>query len=350
MFGEHSEWAGASYTNLAACQYQLGKFVESDANYDRAVALYEANAAVPRHRLAITLSNQANSLVEIGRNEKAESIARKSIGILLEMDDRKYDYVLGAVYSNLSNVLVNLGRFEESLGVHHTALLVNKRVFGENSPELGYDYAGIGIVYQFLFDRTNAKLNLEKGIGLILKTKNPDEGRLAIFHAALASAYSEEGELTAARNEANKAYELIAHRDGDASPWLAEVLFTQAEIELSMGHDSAAESKVQRGLSILRTTERPIAEQASGLLTIAALQMKRNELAVAQSTLEFALTGLDERNRMTRSTMIDALVGLWFIFDLRKQDAERDQIEKRLEALGVPSSGLKEHVARLNFA
>ena len=106
-------------------------------------------------------------------------------------------------YNNLAAVFNRLGESNQAKHLHEKALMIRKKILGEDHADVGESYNNLAAVYQRLGEYNQAKELYEKAVSIRKRIFGEDDGKVAMSYGNLASVYYGLGEY----NEAKDLYE-----------------------------------------------------------------------------------------------------------------------------------------------
>ncbi len=126
--------------NIIKILIRSGKFEEAEKTLTK--------IKITQNSLIQANKSNYQGLIELhkGQNEKAQESFEKALKIY-ETAKSDYQTKMAEVYSNLGLVLWNTGRTKSALNLHHKALYIRKKYYGERHPETAGSYNNIGLTY-----------------------------------------------------------------------------------------------------------------------------------------------------------------------------------------------------------
>ena len=110
---------------------------------------------------------------------------------------------VAASYNNLGSVYQDLGQYNEAKEYHEKALMIRKKIFGEEHANVAGSYNNLGIVYQDLGQYNEAKEYYEKALIIEKKIFGEEHANVAASYNNLGSVYRNLGQY----NEEKEYYE-----------------------------------------------------------------------------------------------------------------------------------------------
>jgi len=126
--------------NIVKILIRSGKFEEAEKTLAQIQAT--ENSFIQTNKL------NYKGLIELhkGQNEKAQKSFEKALKIYEELKSDNQTKI-AEIYSNLGLVFWNTGRTKSALNLHHKALYIRKKNYGERHPETAGSYNNIGLTY-----------------------------------------------------------------------------------------------------------------------------------------------------------------------------------------------------------
>jgi tetratricopeptide (TPR) repeat protein len=178
-------------------------------------------------------------------------------------------------YDSYAELLMNTGRFRESIVQYEKALSIN--------PNFANSYIGIGNDYIFLGEPVQARNSFTK---LAFIARNDGEKRTAYTWTAIS--YLHEDDAAKALAEVNRQFE-VAKRGNDQFAMAGDLGF-EAEILLEAGRTDEAEAKfteaVEMAQSAIVTADVKETARRNYLFNVARVELQRNDLAAATATAD----------------------------------------------------------------
>ncbi len=111
---------------LVLCYRRLGRTLHTLGQVDQAISYYEKSASLhseqPDNSWAMTCIDLAGLYREKGDIERAEQYCRRAMQWLDQSDAKWASYVLGRIYEELGDILVQKGAYQEAVDNYYTAL------------------------------------------------------------------------------------------------------------------------------------------------------------------------------------------------------------------------------------
>ena len=266
-----------SQSNLAAVLQDLGELEEARDLLRKALTAAQ-NSFEPGHpSIAISQSNLALVLKDLGKLEEARDLLRKA----LAADQNRFEPghpSIAISQSNLAMVLQDLGELEEARDLLRKALTAAQNSFEPGHPSIAIRQSNLAAVLKDLGELEEARDLLRKALAADQNSFEPGHPSIAIRQSNLAMVLKDLGELEEARDLLRKA---LAADQNSFEPGHPSIAISQSNLAM-----------VLRDLGEL--------EEARDLLrkTLAADQNSfepgHPSIAISQSNLAAVLQALGE--------------------------------------------------------
>ncbi len=288
--GQLDEPAGASHFNALAIVYRvLDRFDESQAHYERALAIQERTLGAEHPLLAGTLNNIANLHTLRGDSDQVLAIFTRA----LEIGERS----LGPDHPQVGSLLGNLaaaryvhGDHEEALALNHRALSIMEKTLGPEHSEIGGMLGNIALIYLDRRDFVAALPLLTRGLAIQEKARGAEHTRVADILLGLATNYRGFGELDAALATDERALAIYEKAWGSEHSDIAHALSGLALTHLERGDPARALPLALRALAIREKVLEPgSAEITVCLMSVARAHLDLGDHAAARPLFERVL-------------------------------------------------------------
>ena len=242
-------------------------------------------------------------------------------------------------YDSYAELLLKLGRFEESIAQYRKALGINSR--------FANSLAGIGAALMYQDKHAEARAELQKAYDI---ARNDGEKRAALF--GLAVTYMDEGNADLARKEIEKQY-AIAEKGKDAAA-MAGDLAAMANILLHNGNAEEARSSFEKSVTLIKNSDlaKEVKENAALInhYNLARVAVVKEDLATAKAETEKLRQGVEAKKNKNQIRLVHELAGMIAlarkeysraIEELRQANLQDPQNLYRL-ALAYQGSGRKD--------
>ena len=244
---DNSETA-VSLTNLADLLREVGRFEEAEPLYREALAIYEAALGRRHAETAIAMNNLAALLMTTGRYQEAEPLMREVLDINREVLGPEHPEN-ATTESNLAQVMLGLGRTDEAEALLRDALALQR--------EAGAD-ADVGQIANNLGGRTDVSGRYDEAEPLLREALAASSAQLGNAHPTTAKMMSSLGVMLNATGRDGRGRAAVPRRAGRPGAALGR---DNADTALSMNNLGA----------VLRDTGRtaeaePLFAEALGVL------------------------------------------------------------------------------------
>jgi tetratricopeptide (TPR) repeat protein len=285
---DYYERLAAAYPRDERAHFLLGGAYFGQQNYAKAIGEYEKAVEIaadyaPAYNL-LGYARRAN-----GQFDQAEAAFKKYIA-LIPSDPNPYD--------SYAELLMKMGRFDESIAMYRKALSVNAH----------FAPSRFGIASNLMFQgkHDQARSELWK---LHQAARNDGERRTALFGAAVV--YADEGKLDQALGELKKEYAVADKIDDDAA--MAADLVAMGDVALEAGRADDARKFYLSSLEKQEKSDLSSAVKEDARLThhynLGRVALRAGDLASAQEHARAFLSGTTAKNNNGEMLQAHALVG-----------------------------------------
>ncbi|HVE84452.1 MAG TPA: tetratricopeptide repeat protein, partial [Myxococcales bacterium] len=232
----------------AMISYSEGKYGDSLAAYQRALALKRGALGPDALEVAQMENNVAVLLGQLDRNAEAREHHQHALAAFRRALGPDHPVVASSL-DNLGIVLTNLGDLQEAEKVQREALAIRERVYSAMSPDVAKSLNNLGRLLDFRGRYAEARGVLERALKVTQATEGPNHPMSAWVLNNLGTASLGQHEPKRALEEYTRGYEVLTHRP-DPHPDAASLMIGMAAAQLAL----------QRPGDVLATLDR--AEQA----------------------------------------------------------------------------------------
>ena len=148
------------------------------------------------------LSTSGQVYDRIGKYRQAEGFHKKALMIRKKIFGEDHTDVASS-YNNLATVYSSLGEYDQAKELNEKALMIRKKIFDEDHVDIASSYNNLATVYSSLGKYNQAKELFEKALVIWKKINGEDHVDVATSYHNLASVYNSLGEY----NQAKELYE-----------------------------------------------------------------------------------------------------------------------------------------------
>ena len=323
---------------------QLGNLAGARADFDRALALLDANPEPDQEILSSILNSYGVLLRDIGEFDAAGEMLERSLSLSRQVPGPLNSNTAGTL-SNLGAMAQMLGDYERSLEYLEEALRIDLATQGDAHPYVASSQSNVGGVLHFLGRDREALPYFESAVQIARTTLSPEDPTVGRYLVGVAAVQHSLGDIDAARENFANGLRLLeaGRREGTVSPAeLAVALGDQARLFVELGEYDSARTALDRSLGMrqeLYGAEH--AEVAAALHDLGNLRAVQGELPAARElherSLALRIAALGDEHPDVGATLQDlAAVCL----------RQRDWTAASLAALRAEGVG-REHLRRL---
>ena len=221
--------------------------------------------------------NQAKEL-----HEKALIISKKIFG-----EDHAD---VATIYNNLASVYNSLKEYNQAKELYEKALTIRKKIFGEDHADVATSYNDLAIVYNSLGENSQAKKLHEKALMINKKIFGEDHANVATSYNNLALVYSHLGEYKQAKELHEKALMIYKKIFGEDHADVATSYNNLALVYNHLGENSQAKELHEKALKIYKKIfGEDHANVATSYSNLALMYKRLGEFSQAKELYEKAL-------------------------------------------------------------
>jgi tetratricopeptide (TPR) repeat protein/CHAT domain-containing protein len=236
-------------TKLGLTLATLGRYVEAEPFFRRALAIYE-KAFGPNHPdVAASLHNLATLYTEQGRYAEAEPLYRRALGI--------NEKALGPDHPDVADNLNNLaalykdqGRYAEAEPLYKRALVIREKAFGPDHRDVAQSLNNLADLYSAQGRYAEAEPLHRRALAIREKALRADHPDVAASLHNLATLYTEQGRYAEAEPLHKRALAIKEKALGPDHPDVADNLNNLANLYSDQGRYAEAEPLHRRSLAI----------------------------------------------------------------------------------------------------
>ncbi|MGZ5141645.1 MAG: tetratricopeptide repeat protein [Burkholderiales bacterium] len=232
---------GGLWAQIASDYQDLGEFTESEAAYNRALALLEPESSA-QIAYAVTLSN-LGSLYDMTRNyDAAENCTRRSLAVLEKLGD---PLMIARAQGHLADVYLAMGRNKDALRYSALAVQAVAALPGATSDDKGsmlISYAYASCLTSHCDDGLQAAREAMK---IVQTSFAPESFPAGQAHLALGYAESKSGELNAADEDLREGVRILRRQLSASHPLMIHALDIYREY-LAGNHRDAEAKRIAK--------------------------------------------------------------------------------------------------------
>ena len=177
------------------------QFKSSIIYHKEAIKIY---TAIYHWKVVESYNSLGNVYVKLGQYNEAKEYHEKALIIKKKIFGEERADVAGS-YNNLGNDYQHLGQYNEAKEYPEKALIINRKIFGEEHADIAGSYNNLGTVYRHLGQYNEAKEYHEKALIIKKKIFGEEHGDVAGSYNNLGSVYRHLGQYNEAKEYHEKA-------------------------------------------------------------------------------------------------------------------------------------------------
>lgn len=227
---------GGLWAQIASDYQDLGQFAESEAAYNRALALLEPESTA-RKAYAVTLSNLGSLYTMTGNFDAAENCNRRSLAVLERLGD---PLLIARAQGHLADVYLAMGRSKDALRYSSLAVQAVETLPGATSDDSGsmlitYAYASC------LTSHCDEGLQAAReAMGIVRTSFEPQSLPVGQAHVALGYVEGKAGETAAADEDLREGVRILRIQLPVSHPLMIHALDLYREYLVSNHRDAEA--------------------------------------------------------------------------------------------------------------
>ena len=187
----------------------------------------------------------------IGEYSQAKEMHQKALVILKKIFGEEHANVATS-YNNLAGVYCSIGEYSQAKEMHQKALVILKKIFGEEHANVATSYNNLAGVYCSIGEYSQAKEMYQKALVILKKIFGEEHANVATSYNNLAGVYCSIGEYSQAKEMHQKALVIRKKIFGEEHANVATSYNNLAGVYCSIGEYSQAKEMHQKALVILK--------------------------------------------------------------------------------------------------
>ena len=195
------------------------------------------------------LSTSGQVYDRIGKYSQAEGFHKKALMIRKKIFGEDHTDVASS-YNNLASVYCTLGKYNQAKELHEKALVIWGKINGEDHVDVARSYNNLASVYSSLGEYNQAKELYEKALVIWKKINVEDHVDVAPCYINLAAVYCRLGKYNQAKELHEKALVICKKFFGEDHTQTAAIYFNLAKVYRSLEEYNQAKKLIERALII----------------------------------------------------------------------------------------------------
>lgn len=241
----------------AAVRTTIGRLLRYQGRYDDSVAVLEQALDERRRLLGDRHLEVAETLHELGVSrtlagdlEDAEAALTEALDVRLERGAEDGD--TADLRSDLGSLRLQQGEFEAAEAELLAALALERRLYGDDDPEVIATHSNLGRLYQRTGDLERAEVHHRTALRLLRRDRPPDHPDVALGANNLGLVYQALGRYAEAEPLLREALELAIARLGEDHPNVGIAHDNLGGVLHELGDLDAAEAMAEKAQAIFR--------------------------------------------------------------------------------------------------
>ena len=250
---DFSEEYGTLCINLAGTYQRAGRYAKAEELFAKGLDVLRVKPGINHPAYSASLVAYAFLQADLGHYSAAEKFYDESGKLLKEQLGEQHP-VYATYLNNRAALYTALGNLTVAEADHRKALELKKKIYGPDALTVGASLRNLAHLISARSPMEGERLFQE---AVDLYTKNPKAPPFDYTSAllGLAEAQRNRGDLAAARETLQHAYEVAAKGLGAKHPLYAAVLRDQGLVHQSAHEYAAAEQLLQRAIAIVQETQ-----------------------------------------------------------------------------------------------
>ena len=223
------------------CQYK-----SSILYHEKAAKIYTAS---DNSKVAGSYNHLGNVYNSLGKYNEAKEYHEKALIIYKKIFGEEHDNV-AKIYNNLGNDYMLLGQYNEAKEYHEKALIIYKKIFGEEHANVATSYNNLGSDCQKLGLYNEAKEYNEKALIIYKKIFGEEHPNVASSYGNLGNYYRQLGQYNEAKEYHEKALIIYKKIFGEEHANVAETYNNLGNDYLLLGQYNEAKEYHEKALII----------------------------------------------------------------------------------------------------
>jgi len=310
----------------------IGVFDQAEAHLRRALEIRQTLHDEPHTDVAVSLSDLAGVVADMGEHAQAQRLHEQSLGIYQSLKGSEHAYV-AITLGNVANELRAQGENAEAERLYERSIELLRRGDEADRRDLAKALQNYAAHLLMQYRPAEAEPLLREAIAIQREVLSPDDPSVARTMHNLASMLEDKGDFTKAESTYKDTLALRRRILGDDHPEVAETLNNLGHMYQVRGDYAAAEPLFLEALAIRRARLGPNhPDLALSLHNLAAVFVGQGRLDEAEPLCREALA-IERTQPGTRAALGDMLSGLAALLYFRRDYASAEQFFR--EALQV---------------
>jgi class 3 adenylate cyclase/tetratricopeptide (TPR) repeat protein len=312
-----------------------GRYAESQALLERAVAILERALGRDHLDVARSLDNLAVALGKQGRYAEAQALIERALLICERALGPDHPDVARRL-NNIANIHYEQGRYAEAQQLHERVLAIRERALGPDDPNLAISLNNLGIIEVCRGRYAQAERLYERALAISERALGPDHPNVAQSLDNLGEAHAKQGRYAQAQALFERALEIRECALGPDHSQVAESLNHLGQAHRDQGRYPEAQAMYQRALIIWERELGPDhPDRAYSFNNLGIVLMDQGRFEEAESPFERAIA---IRERALGPDHPEVATSLYSMASLRKaqgRNAEAVALYERVLAIKV---------------
>ncbi len=288
----------------------LGRYDESLALHERALALRRAAYGEEHEEVAQSLLSLADALIRQGRYREADANARRALAIQRRVLGPEHPEI-GTTLATLSGFAVYLGDIDASVALARQALAVREKALGPDDPNIGHSWSLLGRTIRRQGDTDGAEEAFRQALAIAQRHYGPEHPDVAGAMLQLAYTLRDTDRLDEAERLHRQALDIRRRTLGERHPMVAYATGDLAFVLSKQGRHDEALALYRQEIEMLKLAlgpEHPSILNAEGALGQALLRAGR--LSEAEAVTRDVLARMAQQRGDDHPAIGGALAGL----------------------------------------
>jgi len=253
IVGQNHQAVATGVMNLAGLYFNQLRYSDAEAQFQKALGIYNKILGPDNLEMATVLSNLASVHLRQRRYTEAEMYYLQALQIH-EKASKPDDLGMAAGYNNLAALYNETGRYHEAENLYRRSLTLYEKSLGAEHPEVAAGLNNLALFLQNQGKPEEAEAMYRRALEINEKTLGPDHPSVAACLNTLAELYGDIGRVGEAMALYRRALAIYERTSGFNHPDAASSLNNLALLCHNQGNYDEAESLYKQALAIYETT------------------------------------------------------------------------------------------------
>ena len=252
---DFSEEYGTLCINLAGTYQRVGKYGQAQATFAKGLNVLRVKPGIHHPAYSASLAAYAYLQEDLGHYREALRLYDEAGRLLPEQLGERHPFY-AAFLNNRGSLYARIGNLSAAEADYRKALELKRQIFPPDAFTIGATLRNLAQLFSSTRPAEGERL-FQEAVDLYSRSAKPPPFDLGSVLLGLAQAERNRGDLTAARNTLDRAFDVIEKGLGTRHPLYAAALRDLALVHLAAHEYDAAEQRLNEAITIATETQGP---------------------------------------------------------------------------------------------